>query len=185
VKPGLEGLVDSQQRFAGPGAGGRRQGAAPARSPARKEYGQGRVAYFPSIEFDGPLPPMRPYFRIGEEFWRLPRNWKEITEAVRWAAKDQVPVQVSGPEFLVVNLTAQPENRRMLLHLVNYNARNMASIGGVRVSCRLPSQAAAKNVTLYSPDLEAPLSVTMSNAPDGAAFTLPDVTTYSIAVVNW
>ena len=193
-KPGLEGLVDAQQRFRGfGGQGGGRQGggrrgagvAAPSAAPARKEYGQGRVVYFPAVEFDGPLPEMERNFKIGGEFWRLPKNWKEITEAVRWAARDEIPVQVSGPDFLVAHLVSQLEKRRMLLHLVNINARNVRSIGAVQVSCRLPSQAAAKEVRIYSPDSEAPVSVAVSNGPGGATFTVPDVKTYSIAAVSW
>jgi hypothetical protein len=189
-KPGLEGLVDAQQRFrgfGGTGGGGRRGAAAPAPSPspARKEYGQGRVVYIRAVEFDGPLPEMERNFKIGAEFWKRPKNWKEITEAVGWAARGEIPVQVSGPDFLVAHLTSQAGKRRVLVHLVNFNARNVGSIGGVEVSCRLPARAAAKEVRIYSPDSEAPLTITVNNGPAGAVFTVPDVKTYSIAAVSW
>jgi hypothetical protein len=143
------------------------------------------VAYIPAIEFDGPLPPMRPFFKLGDEFWKLPGNWKEIRDEVRWAAKDAVPVQVSGPQFLVINLVVQPEKRRMLLHLINYNARSVDSTGPIEVSCRLPSQTTAREARVYSPDEEPAVSIAVSNGPSGATFTLPTVRTYSIAAVSW
>ena len=65
----------------------------------RKEVGKGRVAYFPQIEFDGPLPPAAPYFQIGVEFWKRPKNWEELIEAVRWVSQGNTPLQVRGRSF--------------------------------------------------------------------------------------
>ena len=64
VKPGLQGLVDGQAPAAAYQEEVRSTPVA-AGPPSRKHVGQGRVVYFPGIEFDGPLPPPKPYFHIG------------------------------------------------------------------------------------------------------------------------
>ena len=180
VESGLRGLVDAQPRArAYEERVGRQEISG---TPARKQAGQGRVVYFPAVQFDGPLPEMENYFTIGNRFWKLPKNGPEIAEAVRWAAREEVPLRVTGPAYLVVNLVSQPEKRRSLLHLVNYNAKAVPSIGPVAVTCRLPG---AREVKLYSPDSDQPVTVNVSRTPAGASFTVPQVKTYSVAAVDW
>jgi dienelactone hydrolase len=175
VQPGLSGLIDTQVRArAYEERVGRQQVSGP---PVRKEYEKGRVVYLSAVQFDGPLPEMGNYFTIDDRFWKLPKNWQEIADSVRWAARDDLPVQVSGPPFLVANLVSQPNKRRWLLHLVNYNARNVPSIQSLQVTARLP----VKEVTIYSPDSDAPMTL----KPTGGTFTIPEVKTYSIAVLTW
>ena len=175
VKPGLAGMVDFQPRAVAYQETVRR-GEEASGAPARKEVQKGRVVYLPAVRFDGPLPEMANYFDIGNRFWKLPQNWQEIADGIRWAARDDLPVEISGPPFLVANLVSQPNQRRWLLHLVNYNARSVPSIPSVQVTCRLPGM---KEVTLYSPDQDAPITL----KPD-ATFTIPEVKTYTIAVMQ-
>jgi hypothetical protein len=137
TEPGLRGLVDNQpsgedypEYEPGVNASSNQvyQGAV-----AHKEVGKGRVAYVPDVIFDGPRPDWPPYFAIRNEFWKRPQNWQEVIEAVRWAARGEIPVEISGPEFLVANLVSQAEKRQMMLHLVNYNAKLSPSIESVKV----------------------------------------------------
>jgi len=182
VQPGLHGLIDARRAA----SFGRRARPPESSSPTTwREYGKGRVAHIPTLRFDGPLPPDQPYFEIGNQFWRRPANWQALIESVEWAANGDLAARVTGPEYLAVNLVSQAEPRRMLLHLVNYNARSGRSTGPVAVTCRLPSRLAAKEVSVYSPDLEAPVRIEVRNEAAGVTFTVPDVKVYSIAVVNW
>jgi hypothetical protein len=75
----------------------------------------------------------------------------------------------------VANLVAQPEKHRLLLHLVNYR-RPGRPIEGATVRCRAPAGA----VRIYSPDAEVR---TVTVGPDGS-FHLPEIRTYSIAVID-
>ena len=90
--------------------------------PVRKDAGKGRVVYIPGIVFKGPLPEHGGYFEINNRFWKLPKNWTELTDAVRWAARQDIPVQIDAPSYVAVNVVAQPKERRWFVHLVNYNA---------------------------------------------------------------
>jgi hypothetical protein len=171
VDPGLQGMVENQRRARGYEE--RVERVQTGGAPVRKEYKGGRVVYIPSLEFDGPLPAMGSYFEIGPRYWKLPKNWEQVSDAVRWAARDELPVRVSGPAFLVSNVVEQPH--RLLIHLVNYNRRSVPSVRDIQVSCRQP----VKEIQVYSPDAE-----TVSIKP-AATFTVPEVKTYSIVAARW
>jgi hypothetical protein len=184
VEPGLKGLVEGQQM---PKAYEERveRSAAPSGPPQRKQYGQGRVVYIPDVEFDGPLPAPAPNFDISNRFWKRPKNWEELTEAIRWAANDDLPLQIAGPEFLVANLVEQAEKQRRLIHLVNYNARNAPVIPSVNVSCRVPKGTVVKEVSMYEVDSESPSTIDFRAASSDVAFTIPQVKTYAIVAISW
>ena len=55
------------------------------------------------------MPPAEPYFNIGPAFWKRPKNWKQLVDAVSWASRGDVPLRVDGPDFIGVNLVEQPE----------------------------------------------------------------------------
>ena len=182
VAPGLKGLIDSQ-----PGARDYEEEVAPVAitgAPVHKEFEKGRVVYIPGVKFEGRLPEFGSFFRVDERFWKLPKNAQEITDGVRWAARDDVPVRVNGPAYLVSNLVEQPGKRRMMLHLVNYNAKKTGSLEPVEVICRLPSGQAAKEVRIYSPDVDGSRAIEMKSTASQVSFAVP-VKTYTVAVIQW
>jgi hypothetical protein len=151
VKPALQGLVDGQA------SGSAYQEEVPnslvvAGAPVRKESGRGRAVYFPGIEFDGPLPPSEPHFHIGIVFWKSPKSWKELVDAVSWAAQGDIPLQVLGPDFLAANLVEQSEKRRRFVHLVNYNTKETPTSKDIELKCAVPEGESASTVRLYSAD---------------------------------
>ncbi len=182
VQPGLKGLIDSQAP-----ARDYEEEVAPvaiAGRQARKQYQKGRVVYLPEVKFDGVLPEFGRFFRVDERFWKAPRNAQEIIDGVRWAARNELPVEIAGPAWLVSNLASQPEKRRMMLHLVNYNAKQVPALDPVRVVCRLPEGQGAREVTIYSPDAEGSQAIEMKTSGSQVSFAVP-VKTYTIAVIRW
>lgn len=153
-------------------------------NPARREFAEGRVVYLPSVDFDGPLPPFAGFFSVDARFWRAPRNAAEIAESVRWAARDHIPVEVSGPGCLVSNLVEQPATRRLMLHLVNYNSPKQELLDPVHVTIRLADGRDVEQGVLYSPDSGGPQELAGTRTPRGINFTVP-IKTYSILAVNW
>lgn len=183
--PGLAGLVE-QQPLAKPYEETVLREREPGGGPVCRQARGGRVAYLPALRFNGPQPAFGAFFEINNRFWKLPRNWQDAVESIRWAAGGELPVRAGGPPFLVINLTAQPARRRVLLHLVNYNHKNVPSLHRIEVRCRLPRGEAVKRVRLYSPDAEGgpiPLKAAQSGAE--AAFTVPELKAYAIAAVSW
>lgn len=183
VKPGLEGLVDNQAAAA-PYQEQVKMVPIVAEAPVRKEFGRGRVAYFAGIEFDGALPPHEPYFNIGPAFWKRPKNWKDLVDAVSWVAQGDVPLHVTGPEFLGVNLVEQPEKRFQAVHLVNYN-RQVRSIENIQVQCAMPEGKSPSAVRLYSVDWDAYKTLDFKMRGSNAVFTVPKMNTYCMAVLSF
>jgi hypothetical protein len=182
VVPGLHEMIDSQ--IAAPAYEERVTAATAAGNPSRAEFKEGRVAYLPTVDFDGPLPQFGSFFQVDSRFWRAPRNAAEIAESVRWAARDRIPVEVSGPNYLVSNLVEQPGIRRLMLHLVNYNSRKEAWLDPIQVTIRLPEGHDVKQGVLYSPDSAGPQELAGTSTQRGITFTVP-IKTYSIIAVNW
>ena len=96
-----------------------------------------------------------------------------------------MPVSISGPLYLVANVVEQRDKRRMAVHLVNYNSKNVAAVENIRVVCQLPRDAAAKSVKTYSPDDEAVQTLEMAASSSRVSFTVPAVKTYTVAVVSY
>jgi len=184
VEPGLKGLADGQQPA---GDYEEEVGALNISSglPVRKLVGKGRVVYFPGIPFDGPLPKMEPYFTIDNRFWKRPANWEEIIGEIRWAANAEMPVEISGPEFLAANLVGQPKKRRAMVHLVNYDAKNTPSISSIDLVCRLPEGTTPKSVGLLRLEDASPVDLTFAAQPHGVSFTVPEMKTYALLVIDW
>jgi hypothetical protein len=184
VEPGLKGLAEGQAPATGRS---KRKETEPvlAGQPFHKEYGRGRAVYIPVIEFDGPQPPDQPYFTLGTEFWKRPRNWKDLIDAVSWAAGNKLPVQVTGPEFLGMNLLEQTEKRRRIIHLVNYDAEKNPSIENIAIRCATPEGRPATAVRFYSPDMENGKALDFHTQGSEAVFTIPALHAYGIAAVSW
>jgi len=181
VKAGLDSLIDGQPRARGYEE---RVGRAErSGAPVRKEVGQGRSVYLPALQFDGPLPEMGNYFQIDNRFWKRPKNWQDLADALAWAAKDNIAVRIGGPEYLVANVVSQPGQRRMMLHLLNYNARKAALSAPVEVMCQVPG--AAKEVRLISPDIDQPQVLEFKSGTSAITFSVPPIKVYSIAVISW
>ncbi len=182
-RPGLEGLIDNQPPAKAYEESVQRTQTSGA--PVRKEFKRGRVIYLPALIFDGPLPERENYFSISSRHWRLPRNWREIVDGVGWAARDELPVRVGGPPYLVGNLVSQPEKHRAMIHLVNYGHKSSPSLTSVEVGFRLPKGEKIKDVRVYSPDSGAPLMLKAAASGAEAVFMVPEVKVYAIAVVSW
>ncbi len=184
VEPGLKGLAAGQ-------APARdyeeevEETAAPSGSLQRNQVGKGRVAYIPGVEYDGPLPEAEPYFNISNRFWKRPRNWQQIIDAVHWAANEDVPLKVDGPDFLVANLVEQATRERRLIHLVNYDGQKTPEIPSVQVTCAIPNGKVAKSVTLHEVESESPRALSFTPEPLGVSFTIPNVKTYAVIAVSW
>jgi hypothetical protein len=184
TEPGLQGLVDGQSVGSDYQEEVKSATIAPG-AVVRKQVGPGRVAYIPAIPFDGVMPPMEPYFAITNIFWKRPRNWRDIIEAIRWAAGDHLPLILDGPEFLVANCTTQTRNQRFFIHLVNYNAKQVPVLTAIRAQFPLPNNKKAVKATLYTPETDVARPLEFINENGGVKFTLPEMRIYALIALQW
>lgn len=184
VEPGLRGLVDKQvaadayqeEVAQSPIASG---------APVRKKFGRGRTVYFPGIEFDGPLPPAEPYFEIGTEFWKRPKNAKELIDAIGWAAAGDIPLEIVAPDFVAANLVELPANSCRLIHLVNYNIQRVPGVENIAVRCAAPEGKKASAVRFYSTELDSGTPLPFEMQGRDAVFTIPKLNAYCMVTVRY
>ena len=107
-----------------------------------REFGQGRVAYFP--------------WDIDRTFWEVLSgdHLKLLGNAVRWVTREESPVTVTGPG--VLDVTVWRQRSSMTAHLVNLTnpmmmkgpLREVVPLAGQRAKIRLPAGTEAKKVRL-------------------------------------
>lgn len=182
--PGLVGLVDNQPMASAYQERVEDAGPAALGSISRKHLGAGRVAYIPSVDFDGVLPPHDKYFAITKKFWKRPKNAKDIVDAVRWAAGDRLNFSIEGPDFLVANYTVQPKKGIFLVHLVNYNAPEVPTLSNIPARVQLPGNMTPAKVTLYTPEAPEGQSLQFTTDAAGTSFTVTQMLSYALIAVR-
>lgn len=183
VDSGLKRLVQGQLPLHG--GDGASTGGSLATRPLRKTFGRGRTVFIPAVEFDGPLPPDEPYFTLGTEFWKRPKNWQDIVDAITWSAGEDLPVTVTAPDFVAMNLVEQATKRRRIIHLVNYDAEKNPTVANISIRCATPQAKPAIEVRFYAPGTDDGKPIDFRMAGAEAVFTAPALHAYGMIVVNW
>lgn len=149
--------------------------------PVRNPAGRGRVAYIPEVR---PAIEKPPSARMTSEYWKLPVNWKELVDSVKWAAGGRLSLEVTAPLTVVTELMEQKQKRRILLHLLNYSVAQTTPVKRVEVSLQIPEKEKLMKVSLLSPDAESAQSLAATVKKGTVSFTVPRLVTYSLAVIE-
>jgi hypothetical protein len=152
--------------------------------PVQNRIGQGRVSYIPTVK---PAIPKPPAVRMTFQYWKLPLNWEDLIEQVRWAAGGKFSLEVDAPETLAVvaEHAQQVRRERRLIHLLNYDSPAGSTVSNVRVDAELPKEPRAHQVQLLTPDGEGLATATPSQFENGRIrFTVPQLKTYTVAVID-
>jgi hypothetical protein len=152
-------------------------------APVRNHVGRGRVTYIAAVKAAIEKPPAAP---MSSQYWKLPLNWEELIEAVRWAAGGKFSLEVESPETLAVTaeFMEQPGQDRRLVHLLNYAAPQGSTVSNVRVEVEMPEGKQVRQVTLLSPD-GGEAATTANSVENGRVrFTVPHLRTYTLAILQ-
>ncbi len=139
------------------------------------------MVYIPQVKPAIPKPPPE---RMTSQYWKLPVNWREWIDAVRWAAGGRLSLQVTAAPTVVTELVEQKEKDELIVHLLNYDAARSPSVRNIAVDLRIPEGKKAMKISLISPDEESTLSLPPLQKNGGIAFTVPRLKTYSLAIVQ-
>lgn len=150
-------------------------------SPVRNPVARGRVAYIPEVKPSIEKPPSA---RMTSEYWKLPVNWKELVDSVKWAAGGRLSLEVTGPLTVVTELMEQKQKSKMLVHLLNYNVAQTPSVRNIEVSLQIPEGKNVSKVSLLSPDGKHTQSLAAAETNGRVNFTVPRLGTYSLAVIQ-
>jgi hypothetical protein len=152
-------------------------------APIRRSFGKGRVVYIPRIELStAPPPPQMNYYFISGN-WKLPKNYLELAEAVRWAANRQMSATVNAPLSVAMEIAEQKSSGTRLLHLLNYNVATL--VHDLAVSVRLPPGWRLHDIALDSPDGGGRQTLVPSSKRDGIVeFSVPRLKTYDLILLH-
>lgn len=182
--PGLQGMVQNQ-----PEAKEYQERVGSAKTAAgvasRRQIGTGRVGYMQALEYDGSLPAHTRNFAITNDFWKRPKNWQELVELVRWAANEQLLIEVNNPEYVTANCTIQENRRRLFIHMVNYHASFEPIVKSIQMSVELSDMRSVKRVSAYAPEWDVAVPIEFSSKGSHAQFTLQEMRTYAVVAVEW
>jgi hypothetical protein len=109
-----------------------------------------------------------------------------IANAVRWAARDAIPLQVEGPGLLDWHVYRQ--SNRVILHCVNLTNEGswrapideLIPVGPLRVGVHLADGVTARRVRLLASDREAPVRVEAG----WARFELTSILDHEVIVIE-
>ncbi|MDH7481819.1 MAG: ThuA domain-containing protein [Armatimonadota bacterium] len=146
-------------------------GESPHPAVIANQVGKGRVVYFPAL--------------VGEFYARY-RMWEYqalIGNAVRWACGGTLPIFVECPASVEVELRRQSSPTRTIIHLVNNTGdmqRPMSEIIPIRnIRIALKTENASRVYTLW-----AQLNLNFKRTDVGIEFTIPEISTYEVVVVE-
>jgi hypothetical protein len=151
--------------------------------PVRNQAGRGRVVYVAAVK---PAIEKPPTVRMTSAYWKLPLNWEELIEAVRWAAGGKFSLEVQTPETLAVaaEFIDQPGQSRRIVHLLNYAAPQGSTLGNISVDAELLEGKQVRQVILLSPDGSEAATAPNRVANGRVRFIVPHLRTYTLAIIQ-
>ena len=176
---GLKDLFGVNAPRYGGSRGGERELEIP---PVQNRISQGRVSYIPAIKPAIKKPPSVP---MNSQYWKLPFNWEELIEQVRWAAGGKFSLEVEAPETVnvVAELIQQPGQNRRIVHLLNYAGIEGSTVSDVKVEVELPEGKHVDQATLLTPDGGESTTVQGHVANGRVSFNVPRLRIYTIAII--
>lgn len=151
--------------------------------PVQKAFGNGRVVYVPEII---PATPKPPGAAMTNEYWSSAVNHQALRDAVMWAAGNTITLSTeeSLSDTVTMELVHQELEKRLILHILNYDHARHPSIHGVPVAIRVPTSYKVKRVRDLSPDRPGEeRSLDWTGGPT-ARFMVPVVEIYTMIVLD-
>ncbi len=147
----------------------------------RKQFGAGRVAYIPEVK---PAIAKPRAVWMTSQYWKLPVNWQELIEAVRWAGGDQLSLEVKAPLTVVTEVTEQKRERKLLVHFLNYDVARVPRVTDIVADLKIPEAKNVKGISLLTPDGSGIPNLPHTVRNGRVTFTVPVLQTYTLVAVQ-
>ncbi|MBN2287934.1 MAG: hypothetical protein JXQ83_01280 [Candidatus Glassbacteria bacterium] len=135
-------------------------------------FGRGRAVYIPRVI---------PAYAGTTVRMNLPANWPELVEAVKWACRDDLSLDLKAPLTVVMNLYRKNDQDQLILHLVNFKQDLLRDIP---VELKVPTGRKVKSITLISPDNPETSSVEFTRENGKLHFRVPELRLYDMLVIQ-
>jgi hypothetical protein len=151
--------------------------------PVHNRIGHGRVTYISAVKPTIEKPTAAP---MTSQYWKLPLNWEELIQQVRWAAGGNFSLEADAPGTLAITaeLIEQRKQSRRVVHLLNYTAPQGSTVSDIKAEVELPQGKRVRQVSLLSPDGSEDTAVPSRVENGRAHFTVPQLQTYILAIVQ-
>ena len=155
-------------------------------APVRNQFDRGRVVYLSEVRPAIDKPPAAP---MTSDYWRLPSNWQELMDAVKWAAGGSLSLDVKGPLTVTVELTEHKmtEHKRhdeRLLHLLNYDVARTPLVKDIEADVKIPEGKKLEQVVVLSPDEQNEQSLPYAAKDNRVIIRIPELKTYNLIVIK-
>ena len=151
-------------------------------SVINNHYGLGKVVYIPFIEPSIKRPHTE---QMKNKYWKLPLNYLEIINEIKWAMRTIPSVQIEAPETVVMELTEQEDKDKMILHLINFNAKKQKSVKDIGITFRVPNEKQIRELFWLSPDRKEKQTLRYTLKDGQAIFRLPYIEVYDVVVIKF
>lgn len=149
--------------------------------PVRHGWMKGRAVYIPEVK---PAIPRPADEWMKSAYWKLPVNWLELVDSVKWAAGGALSLEVEAPLTVTAELHHQPESKMLVLHLINYDAGRHPTVDGVHVRLDARKIGKVTQVALHSPDVGESRALPFDDAEGQVSFSVPSLATYSVVRIS-
>ncbi|MGI0134617.1 MAG: hypothetical protein ACREBW_06645, partial [Candidatus Micrarchaeaceae archaeon] len=150
--------------------------------PIKRHFGHGRVIYVPRVEPDVPAPPATMTYSVHNTLWKLPKNYEMLVSAVRWAAGDDLSLEVEAPVWVTVELVDQESSRSRLLHLVNFRFND--PVTNIHARVKLPNGLRLREALLRRPEMSHPQVLEASVNRTAISIVIPRLEAYALVVLR-
>ncbi len=147
-------------------------------TPLRRQVAEGRVVYLPRVECSTQPPSPSLNYNFSNEHWKLPKNYPEILEAVKWAAGDRLTLSVRAPLSVAAELTEQRSSGNWILHLVNFDYTH--PVDDIPVSLRMGKGRTLKEAVVETPDASSSQILTTETKDGVVTFRVPRLKVYDL-----
>jgi hypothetical protein len=121
-------------------------------------------------------------YNFTHKYWKLPKNYDELLEAVRWAAHDDFSVSVDAPPWVTMELAEQKQTGTWLLHLLNLKIEE--PVTNIAVKVRLPRGRRLREAVLESPDGQPRQTLNVSSREGAVSFIVPKLEIYHLVILR-
>jgi len=146
----------------------------------RNQIGRGKVVYIPEVRPSLPKPLTAAMTSL---YWKLPVNWKELIESVKWASGNRLSISIEAPLTVTMELVQKEDQSAMILHLLNFDYRNSA-VKNIKVEVQVPEGKKATQVIVMTPDGSNDEILQFKEVEKRAIFTVPRLSVYNMIVMK-
>jgi len=147
----------------------------------RNRIDGGRVVYIPEVK---PAIKKPPASAMTSRYWKLPLNWRELVESVKWAAGNKLSIEVNAPLTVTVEITKKLDKSGLMLHLINYDVSRNPLIRNIGVNLTIHDGKKVEQIIVLSPDNEKIKFIEYNLTEERVVFQVPQLEIYDLVVIK-